>query len=188
MEILRDARKRRRLSQRELSRRAGVSFRGVQLLETPGHDARLSTLEKVAEALGLPAAGVRWTVERYMREDPDSAFCASVRIVRDGFDSWKTHIFDFVDRFRAKPAAALVATAPAVGFDPRLAALLASIVDSLCAAQGWPPPDWSAGIGPLPRPWFVAGVENLKASALLESPVRFRRRNLFVLANFLSRA
>jgi transcriptional regulator with XRE-family HTH domain len=110
MDTIRDARKRRRLSQRELSRRAGVSFRGVQLLETPGHDCRLSTLEKVADALGLPSEGVRWVLERYLREDPDSAFSASLRILRDGFDSWKTHLIDFVDRFRADPAPGLIAT------------------------------------------------------------------------------
>jgi hypothetical protein len=40
----------------------------------------------------------------------------------------------------------------------------------------------------LPRPWFVAGVENLKATALVESPLPFRRNNVFVLGNFLSRA
>jgi transcriptional regulator with XRE-family HTH domain len=188
MDTIRDARNRRRLSQRALSRLAGVSFRGIQLLETPGHDARISTLEKVADALGLPAEGVRWVLERYLREEPDSAFCASVRILRDGFDSWKTHIFDLVDRLRVDPAPTLLDTAPAPGLEPRLMALVASVVDTLAAEQGWDPPDWSAGVGPLPRPWFVSGVENLKASALVESPARFRRRNVFVLANFLSRA
>jgi len=188
MRTIREARRRRRLSQRELSRRAGVSFRGIQLLEAPGHDARLSTLGKVADALGLPAAGVRRALRRYLAEEPGSAFCASVRILEDGFDSWKIHLFDFVDRFRSGPALALVRTPPAAELDPSLVALLASIVDALCAEQGWDVPDWSAAVGPLPRPWFVSGIENLKASALQESPVRFRRRNLFVLSNFLSRA
>jgi hypothetical protein len=171
-----------------LSRLAGISFRGIQLLEVPGHDARLSTLEKVADALGLPAAGVRWVLDGYLAEEPDSLFCASVRILADGFDSWKVHLFDFVDRFRKDPAPVLVRTPPAADLDPRLAALLASTVDSLCSERGWEAPGWSAVVGPLPCPWFVASVENLKASALLESPVRFRRRNLFVLSNFLSRA
>lgn len=188
MEAIRTARERRRLSQRELSRRAGISFKGIQLLEAPGHDARISTLEKVADALGLPAAGVRWLLDRYLDEAPESAFCASLRMLFDGFDSWKIHLFDLVDRFRADPAPALVRTPPATGLEPRLAALLASTADTLCAEQGWDPPGWSAGAGPLPRPWFVSGVENLKASALLEAPARFRRRNVFVLSNFLSRA
>lgn len=40
----------------------------------------------------------------------------------------------------------------------------------------------------LPRPWFAGGLKNLKAILLAESPVAFRRRNLFVSANTLSRA
>jgi transcriptional regulator with XRE-family HTH domain len=188
MEAIRTARERRRLSQRELSRRAGVSFRGVQLIESPGHDPRVSTVEKVAAALGLPVSGVRRALDAYLAEDPDSAFCASVRILADGFDSWRIHLMDFVDRFRAKPTPDLVRTPPAMDLDPSLAALLASTVDTLCAEQGWDPPDWSASVRALRDPWFVAGVENLKVSALVESPVRFRRRNLFVLGNFLARA
>jgi len=188
VEAIRRARTSRRLSQRELSRRAGLSFKGVQLLEAPGHDARISTLEKVAEALGLPAAGVRGVLDGLLAEHPDSAYCATVRMLADGFESWKVHLFDFVDRFRSDPSPALVATPPAVALDPRLAALVASTVDSLCAEQGRDAPGWSSAVEALRRPWFVSGVENLKASALVESPVRFRRRNIFVLTNFLSRA
>jgi hypothetical protein len=39
----------------------------------------------------------------------------------------------------------------------------------------------------LEEPWFVTGIENLKAMAIVESPVFFRRRLIFVLENFLSR-
>ena len=41
---------------------------------------------------------------------------------------------------------------------------------------------------PAKPPWFVSGMENLKAIALAESPLRFRIRKIFVLSNFLSRA
>ncbi|NCO37375.1 MAG: hypothetical protein COZ06_23865 [Armatimonadetes bacterium CG_4_10_14_3_um_filter_66_18] len=41
---------------------------------------------------------------------------------------------------------------------------------------------------PLPEPWFVSGIENLKATALVESPTHFRKRRIFVLGNFLERA
>ena len=183
MEAIRQVRTRR-----QLSRRAGLSFKGLQLLETPGHDARISTLEKVAGAFGLPSGGVRRVLDGFLTEHPDSAFCAAERILADGFESWKVHLFDFVDRFRADPAAVLVRTPPAAALDARLAALLASTVDTLCHEQGRASPGWSRAVAALPHPWFVSETENLKASALLESPVRFRRRNVFVLFNFLSRA
>ena len=49
-------------------------------------------------------------------------------------------------------------------------------------------PAWAAGCHFLPEPWFVSGVESLKATALVEAPLAFRRNNVFVLGNFMSRA
>ncbi len=48
-------------------------------------------------------------------------------------------------------------------------------------------PEWSKLSLWLKSPWFVSGMENLKATALLESPAEFRANNIFVLGNFLSR-
>jgi hypothetical protein len=70
----------------------------------------------------------------------------------------------------------------------RVRSLLASTVETLCAERGLPRPWWCGGVDVLPMPWFVAGIENLKATALVESPAHFRKRNVFVLANFLARA
>lgn len=67
-------------------------------------------------------------------------------------------------------------------------ALLNSTACALAAELGTPPPWWAMHPLVLPEPWFVAGVENLKAAALVESPAAFRRNNVFVLGNFLSRA
>jgi hypothetical protein len=106
----------------------------------------------------------------------------------EGEESWKGWLFEFVDDFRKEPSRAMMAEAPPVGLPDRLRCLLASTVEALCAQQGWHPPAWCATVTALATPWFVAGVENLKASALVESPAMFRKRNLFVLGNFLSRA
>jgi len=54
--------------------------------------------------------------------------------------------------------------------------------------MGQAPPWWANRPLVLAEPWFVSGMENLKATALVESPVQFRRNNVFVLGNFLSRA
>ncbi len=66
-------------------------------------------------------------------------------------------------------------------------ALLASTVEMLCDEARLEPPEWCAAVPALPEPWFVAGMEGLKVLALAESPVHFRKRNIFVLGNFLSR-
>jgi hypothetical protein len=67
-------------------------------------------------------------------------------------------------------------------------ALLNATACALAAEFGDAPPWWAMRPLVLPDPYFVAGVENLKASALQESPIQFRRNNVFVLGNFLSRA
>ncbi len=48
-------------------------------------------------------------------------------------------------------------------------------------------PWWASRSKFLQEPYFVSGVENLKATALLESPMAFRQNNIFVLSNFLKR-
>ncbi|MCY4121464.1 MAG: hypothetical protein OXG72_11155 [Acidobacteria bacterium] len=59
MESIRTIRAQRGLSQRALAQCAGLSFRGLQLLESPQNDARASSLERVGVALGLPPGSVR---------------------------------------------------------------------------------------------------------------------------------
>lgn len=188
MNAVRTARQRRGISQRELAKRARVSFRGLQLLETPGHDPRISSLNKVSGALGLPTGGVPALLGGFFLEGGRSFRSASVRMLVDGFDSWTIHLFDSVDAFRRGSDASLIQASPLEELHQRLRALIASTVETLCIESSLPAPGWCRGVEALDSPWFVAGIENLKASALVESPVRFRQRNIFVLSNFLERA
>jgi hypothetical protein len=67
-------------------------------------------------------------------------------------------------------------------------AYLAAMAEYLCREAGLPPPDWTERPEYfLHEPWFAGGLENLKAILLVESPVPFRRRNLFVSANAMTR-
>lgn len=120
--------------------------------------------------------------------EPTSVRMAAAHILADGENSWKGWLFELVDDFRRRPSAALIAEPPPETLPARLRCLLAATVEALCAEQGWAAPVWCANVAPLPAPWFVAEVENLKASALVESPAYFRQRNVFVLDNFLARA
>ena len=188
MKTIRTARSHRGVSQRDLARRAGLSFRGLQLLETPGHDPRISSLTKVSGALGLPTGGIPALLDGFFHEDGRSFRSASIRMLADGFESWTIHLFDAVDAFRRDPDFNMVGSGPVEELNSMLRALIASTVEAVCAEVSFPPPVWCRGVGALDCPWFVAGMENLKASALIESPVWFRKRNIFVLANFLERA
>ena len=99
---------------------------------------------------------------------------------------WQIPLMDFVDDLRFYRDAAAIAE-PFTASDPRFAALLAATIEALCRELGWKPPTWLNDVRGLPEPWFVSGFQSLKAIALAESPVWFRMRNVFVLANFLVR-
>jgi hypothetical protein len=102
-------------------------------------------------------------------------------------ESWCTPLMEFVDGFRRQPSAELVA-APASTGSGRLDALVAATVEILCDEAGLEKPTWAQEAGPVQEPWLVSGVESLRGLAFAESPAPYRRRRIFVLGNFLSRA
>ena len=99
---------------------------------------------------------------------------------------WKVALMDFVDdfRFHRDPAAI---EEPFVPGDEQRDAALAAVIESLCDELSLPIPPWLDDVPSAIEPFFVAGLENLKATAIVESPVRFRLRNVFVTEDFLSR-
>jgi hypothetical protein len=66
-------------------------------------------------------------------------------------------------------------------------ALLASTVEVLCKESGLETPRWTKNVPACEKPFFVAGFENLKATAIVESPLHFRIRKIFVTESFLER-
>ena len=67
-------------------------------------------------------------------------------------------------------------------------AYLAAVAEHLAERWRLRCPQWvSAKHRFLSRPFFAGGLENLKATLLVESPVAFRRRMIFVGADVLSR-
>ncbi len=100
---------------------------------------------------------------------------------------WYVCFMDFVDAFRRAPSVDLLQQ-PSASFDTQWSPLLAATAETLCREAQLVAPDWVESVPACPIPWFVSGVENLKAIALAESPLPFRRRKIFVLANFLDRA
>jgi hypothetical protein len=99
---------------------------------------------------------------------------------------WAIHLMNFVDDFRrVKDPRAIEEP-----FRPRgrkMDALWAATVESLCDELGIEPPSWLEEIPECDGPWFVSGLERLKAITIVQSPLRFRMRKIFVLENFLSR-
>lgn len=191
MEALKIARQRRGISQRRLARLARISYKTIQLIESGSHDPRVSSLRSIAAALGLPPESLEGRLEILFSLPVDSIALVSERIALEGEGSWKIELFNFVDAFRSAPngeeGRRLIETPPVEKTPPRIKSLIASTAEALCAEKGVSLPHWTRGTPGLEEPWFVSGVENLKSMALVESPVHFRKRNIFVLENFLER-
>ena len=99
---------------------------------------------------------------------------------------WKVYFYDFVDDFRFHRD--LAAISEPFAFDNnKFDALLASTVEALCKELNLPTPAWTKDVPACEKPFFVAGFENLKATALVESPLIFRVRKVFVTSSFLQR-
>lgn len=99
---------------------------------------------------------------------------------------WRVWLMDFVDDFRYYKSAQMIAE-PFDLDSEQIDALLASTVEYLCDELKIETPEWLEKIPAASEPYFVAGLENLKATAIVESPLRFRIRKVFVTENFLSR-
>ena len=101
---------------------------------------------------------------------------------------------DFLDEFYATPDAKALAArpimlAPTFGEPGRVQdAYLAATAEELARSAELPVPAWTADDArKLHRPWFASPLAALRAVLLLESPLAFRARNLFVSENALSR-
>ena len=67
-------------------------------------------------------------------------------------------------------------------------AYLAAVAEHLALRSALPVPQWvDEPHRFLVKPFFAGGLETLKAILLVESPLAFRRRQIFVSANALSR-
>ena len=93
---------------------------------------------------------------------------------------------NFVDDFRRLKDPRAIAQPFRPG-DRNMDALVAASVESLCDELGLEVPSWVEQIPACQEPWFVSGLERLKAITIVQSPLRFRIRKIFVLENFLSR-
>ena len=172
------------LSQRKASLALGLSRTTLRKAIQMDESIKLSTLRHVAEYCQRSLAILVYP-QNHQPESTTSAI--SFMIERDGFDSWKIHLMNLVDEFRKWKDPRIFILPPSVTCSEKIKALIAATITELCREGQMTPPDWAKKNPPLEKPWFVAGMESLKASALIESPVSFREKNIFVHENFLSR-
>lgn len=106
--------------------------------------------------------------------------------IHDDPQHWAVYLMDFVDDFRHHRDPRMIEE-PFDLSDERMDTLLAATAEQLCGELKLAVPPWIRVVPAVREPWFVSGMENLKAITLVESPLPFRLRKVFVLENFLSR-
>jgi transcriptional regulator with XRE-family HTH domain len=176
--VIVNAKARQNISERDLASKANISRETLRSVLNGSESVSVENLKSVYLALGITP-----TVNVLFRQDTTEDVS---KLVADGGD-WKIHYFNLVDDFRRTKDISILSVPPSPKLSIELKALLASIVCALSHETGNTIPDWANTTIWLKYPWFVAGIENLKASGILESPIWFRRNNIFVLENFLSR-
>lgn len=85
-------------------------------------------------------------------------------------------------------AAALWHDEPAPTGDSRVDAALAALAEHLARRDGWPVPAWALAPSRVTDTWwFVTDLPGLHPRALVESPLSFRKRGVFITADALVR-
>lgn len=106
-----------------------------------------------------------------------------------GIDAFLREFMDeFYTQKNPEKLAAMIEGEPPLGVNDRANAYLAAVAEHLARRYGLPIPAWTEGPGrALKLPFFPCGLESLKATLLIESPIAFRRRMIFVDADPLYR-
>ncbi len=173
------------ISERTLSEKLGISRSTLRKAKQCGQSVKLSTFQRIANYFERQVELISYPKDH----QPDcTSLATGFRIERDGFSSWKIHLMNMVDEFRRTKDERLILLPPEPSCHPKIKALIASTVLELCQEVNLKAPNWAKKTKALEQPWFLAEIESLKASAILESSFGFRSKNIFVLSNFLDRA
>lgn len=98
----------------------------------------------------------------------------------------KLWVAQFIDDFRRAKDVSVIAQ-PLTEKDA-ISKLFEAIAHQLCVELHLPVPEWLFDFEPLKEPFFVSNLPRSRFLSLRESPYLFRVRNIFVPANYLSRA
>jgi hypothetical protein len=117
---------------------------------------------------------------------------AEGRLLRD---LWRHAVLQMLDDYTSllrhkgtEAAAAMWAVPPRRSGDRRVDAVFAALAEHLARRDGWLSPDWVRDPRREAEPWwFVTGLPGLHARALVESPLSFRKRGVFITGTALDR-
>jgi transcriptional regulator with XRE-family HTH domain len=124
-------------------------------------------------------------IEKGQLQGRTSARAATQRV--HGGENWRVAYFDFVDSFLATQSEHLLSERPVEGLGIKPLSLICAIVMQLCHEAQMDAPEWAKASLELEQPWFLSNFESLRAISLVESPIFFKRNNIYAGADFLKR-
>lgn len=174
-------------SQRALARRCGVAQPSISDIESGERDTTVGKLGQILRSvdyavIAVPSARptvVEWAVrlKTLVRDDPGAIEKSLVQI--------------FDDLAAVEPAtrvALCVSPPPPIG-DEALDAVLAALVDHVLSDAGLPLPTWVNDTARRAEvAWDLVDIPGLRELARQTTPEAFRRRNVFIPADFLASA
>lgn len=110
-------------------------------------------------------------------------------------NAWRFAVCQLIDDYQTvrkhdglTAASRLFDTPPVSCGNARVDATLAALAEHIARRDGWPPPAWCFDEWrTTDRWWFVAGLRSLHAMALVQSPLAFRTRGVFICDGDLTR-
>ncbi|MCK9875170.1 hypothetical protein MXD61_16190 [Frankia sp. AgPm24] len=111
-------------------------------------------------------------------------------------DIWRHAVVQMLDDYTSvlrhqglAAASAMWSDRPRLSGDRRVDAALAALGEHLARRDGWQPPAWvrDPELEAVPW-WFVTTLRGLHPRALVESPLSFRKRGVFITGGALQRA
>ncbi|MGH9189737.1 MAG: helix-turn-helix domain-containing protein [Acidimicrobiales bacterium] len=179
--LLRTARRRSGLTQKDLARRAATTQSSVAAYETGAKQPSMATLTRLVAAADLsvvltlvparsPVPGVVEAIGRSVSEGSETE---ALRMAAD--------LFTRLAALAPPDVAAFIADDPGSTGDQRWDALIGGLVERAAHRAGVRTPAWTAATTRfLDRWWFVTPYRSLHASALVEAPAELANRGVFV--------
>jgi transcriptional regulator with XRE-family HTH domain len=180
---LRFARRRAKISQREVARRAVTSSATLSRYESGSLTPNVATYNRLIRAC-LPLSR-RWPSLAAL-----APFMAQVLDSHGSSAAWRlaAEVLDDEQLGTASETALVIADNPAPTGDSRVDGLMAALAEHLALHRQIAVPGWTEDSTRVARPWwFVAESPAWIPTSLRESPPSFARRGIFVTAGALER-
>ncbi|MGI9038098.1 MAG: plasmid mobilization protein [Gemmatimonadota bacterium] len=147
---------------------------------------RISSAEKAALKQRAAAAGMGLSAYVLSRALPPGRDRLAELVVslsqteRAGRSYVLAELNDFLAGLAGFELADAVERADLAALDPYLRNYVAAMVEQACYLRGVASPAWASEVSPLEEPRFATDLESLRPHLLRESPVPFKRRNIFI--------